>query len=74
VGVDIVTIGQYLQPTRNHLKVERFVTPERFKEYEQRALDTGFKSAACAPLVRSSYHAADVVSELRKESRAITPI
>lgn len=71
VGVDIVTIGQYLQPTRNHLKVERFVTPEQFKEYEQRALDLGFKSVACAPLVRSSYHAGDVVSLLRREANTI---
>lgn len=74
VGVDIVTIGQYLQPTRNHLKVERFVTPERFREYEQKALEMGFKSAACAPLVRSSFHAGDVVSLLRKEAKTIPSV
>ncbi len=74
VGVDIVTIGQYLQPTRNHLIVERFVTPEQFKEYEQWALDMGFKSAACAPLVRSSYHAGDVVGLLGREANTISSL
>lgn len=53
-------IGQYLQPTRKYLGVRRFVTPEQLKEYERIALDTGFLSAACAPLVKSSYHAADI--------------
>jgi len=66
VGVEIVTIGQYLQPTRRHLEVKRFVTPERFAEYGERAKQMGFLSAACAPLVRSSYHAAEVAVLLRK--------
>jgi len=65
VGVNIVTIGQYLQPTRKHMEVDRFVTPERFKKYEKRALDMGFLSAPCAPLMRSSYHAAEVAALLR---------
>jgi len=65
VGVGIVTIGQYLQPTRKHMEVDRFVTPERFKEYEKRALEMGFLSAQCAPLMRSSYHAAEVAAFLR---------
>jgi lipoic acid synthetase len=64
-GVDIITIGQYLQPTRKHMEVDRFVTPERFKEYEKTALDMGFLSAPCAPLMRSSYHAAEVTALLR---------
>jgi len=67
VGVDILTIGQYLQPTRKHLDVDRFVTPEQFAEYEQKARAMGFLAAACAPLVRSSYHAAEVVSLLRNQ-------
>lgn len=71
VGVDILTIGQYLQPTRNHLTVERFVTPEQFKEYERRAKEMGFISAACSPLVRSSYHAEDASILPKKEAKTI---
>jgi len=55
--VDMLTIGQYLQPSRSHLKVERFVTPEEFDEFSRIAKELGFKHAACGPLVRSSYHA-----------------
>jgi lipoic acid synthetase len=55
--VDIVTMGQYLQPTRNHLKVERYVTPEEFKRLESIALDLGFMYVESGPMVRSSYHA-----------------
>lgn len=69
VGVEIVTIGQYLQPTRKHLEVERFVTPEQFKEYKKKAIKMGFLSAACAPLVRSSYHAAEAASIIRNRKR-----
>ncbi|MBN2318559.1 MAG: lipoyl synthase [Acidobacteria bacterium] len=56
-GVDIVTLGQYLQPTRDNLSVERFYTPEEFEEYRDYAYQIGFRSAASGPLVRSSYHA-----------------
>ncbi len=56
-AVDMLTIGQYLQPTLHHLPVSRFVIPERFHEFQQEALDMGFAHAACGPLVRSSYHA-----------------
>ena len=55
--VDMLTIGQYLQPTRGHLPVLRYVDPARFKEFETAALEMGFRHAACGPLVRSSYHA-----------------
>ena len=55
--VDIVTMGQYLQPTRKHLEVDRYVTPEDFKRYETLALEKGFMHAESGPLVRSSYHA-----------------
>jgi lipoic acid synthetase len=55
--VDIVTMGQYLQPTRKHLAVERYVTPEDFKRYEALALEKGFMYVESGPLVRSSYHA-----------------
>lgn len=54
---DMLTIGQYLQPTQHHLPVRRFVHPDEFKMYEQEALKMGFKEAACGPMVRSSYHA-----------------
>ena len=56
-GVDMLTVGQYLQPTSGHLPVLRYVEPARFKEYEREALAMGFAHAACGPLVRSSYHA-----------------
>ena len=56
-SVDMLTLGQYLQPSQHHLPVLRFVTPERFAQFEQEALAMGFKNAACGPMVRSSYHA-----------------
>jgi lipoic acid synthetase len=56
-GVTMLTLGQYLQPSPHHLPVLRFVTPERFAEFEQQALAMGFTKAACGPMVRSSYHA-----------------
>ena len=57
VQVDILTLGQYLQPTRKHLPVQEFVTPEQFKEYEDIGLKMGFRFVESGPLVRSSYHA-----------------
>lgn len=60
VGVDVVTVGQYLRPTPKHLEVQRFVPPETFALYEREALAMGFVYAASGPLVRSSYRAAEV--------------
>jgi lipoic acid synthetase len=57
VSVDLLTLGQYLRPTPNHLAVERFVTPDRFEEYRRWALDLGFLECVSGPLVRSSYRA-----------------
>ena len=57
VNVDIVTIGQYLQPTAKHLAIDHFITPEKFEEYRQYALKQGFRHVESSPLVRSSYHA-----------------
>lgn len=57
VKVDIVTIGQYLQPTPKHLPIAEFITPEQFEKYRLAALKLGFKHVESAPLVRSSYHA-----------------
>jgi lipoyl synthase len=55
--IDMLTIGQYLQPSKDHLPVERYVHPDEFEEYTRVAEELGFKRAACGPLVRSSYHA-----------------
>ena len=55
--VDMVTIGQYLQPSRHHLPVERFVTPQEFEELQQFGQQLGFENVASGPLLRSSYHA-----------------
>ncbi len=57
IDVDIVTLGQYLQPTSDHLPVARFVPPDEFFMWRQRGLDMGFKAVVAGPLVRSSYHA-----------------
>lgn len=60
---DLLTIGQYLSPSKNHLPVEEYITPEQFKEYERRGLDLGFIGVASGPLVRSSYHAKKLYQE-----------
>jgi len=57
VGVDILTLGQYLQPTPKHLAVQDFIRPEKFEEYKQIGLEKGFRYVESGPLVRSSYHA-----------------
>jgi len=57
IGLDIVTIGQYLQPSKKHLAVKEFITPEQFKKYETIGLDMGFRHVESGPLVRSSYKA-----------------
>ena len=57
VNVDIVTIGQYLQPSKKHLPVKEFITPEQFKKYEEIGKELGFRHVESGALVRSSYHA-----------------
>ena len=57
LGVDIFTIGQYLQPTKNHLEVKRYVEDEEFFYYKEKGLELGFQVVESGPLVRSSYHA-----------------
>ena len=57
LGVEIFNIGQYLQPTKNHLKVQRYVHPDEFQMFKVIGLDLGFKVVESGPLVRSSYHA-----------------
>jgi lipoic acid synthetase len=63
--VDFLTIGQYLQPTRKHAPVDRFVTPEEFEGYADMARGKGFLLVASTPLTRSSYHAGDDFKRLR---------
>ena len=57
VDCDMLTLGQYLQPSKSHIPVVEYVTPETFYEYKEIALSMGFKRVASAPLVRSSYYA-----------------
>jgi lipoyl synthase len=64
-NIDFITIGQYLQPTRKHAAINRFVTPEEFKAYEAVAYSKGFVMVAASPLTRSSHHAGDDFAKLR---------
>ncbi|KAI2605488.1 lipoic acid synthetase mitochondrial precursor [Hypoxylon fragiforme] len=70
VDVDVVTFGQYMRPTKRHLQVEKYVTPDEFEMWRQRALDMGFLYVASGPLVRSSYKAGEAFIEnvLRKRA------
>jgi lipoic acid synthetase len=63
-GVDILTLGQYLQPSKKHLPIERYYTPDEFEHLKQFGLEIGFKWVESGPLVRSSYHAAEQVRAL----------
>lgn len=69
--VDIMTIGQYLQPTKKHLKVVKYYHPDEFAELKQIALEKGFSHCESGPLVRSSYHADEQVNQaqVREEAR-----
>ncbi len=62
-GVDILTLGQYLRPTGNHLPVQRYVTPDEFAAYRAEGLDKGFTEVVAGPLVRSSYRAEQVLEK-----------
>lgn len=64
-GVDFITIGQYLQPTRKHAPIDRFVHPDEFKAYETMARAKGFLMVSSAPLTRSSHHAGDDFARLK---------
>jgi lipoic acid synthetase len=65
-GVDILTVGQYLQPSTKHLPVERYYTPDEFDRFKEIGLEMGFKWVESGPLVRSSYRADQQVRELSK--------
>ena len=64
-NVDFLTIGQYLQPTLKHAKIDRYVTPDEFSEYKEIAYSKGFLKVSSSPLTRSSYHADDDFQDLR---------
>jgi len=67
--VDILTVGQYLQPSRKHLPIERYYTPEEFKDIEEFGLSIGYKWVESGPLVRSSYHAGEQVRALSSDHK-----
>lgn len=69
-GIDFLTIGQYLQPTRKHAPIDRFVTPEEFKAYETIAKAKGFLLVSATPLTRSSYHADSDFAKLKAARNA----
>ena len=62
---DFLTMGQYLAPSRDHLRVKKYISPDTFDAYKEKALAMGFKGAACAPFVRSSYNAAEMLEGLK---------
>ncbi|MFC5610679.1 lipoyl synthase [Metabacillus niabensis] len=68
--VDIITIGQYLQPTKKHLKVQKYYHPDEFNELREIALSKGFSHCEAGPLVRSSYHADEQVNAAAKQRQA----
>ncbi|MEC3885459.1 lipoyl synthase [Halobacillus litoralis] len=68
-NVDIMTIGQYLQPTKKHLNVERYYHPDEFEELKEIALEKGFKHCEAGPMVRSSYHADEQVNATSAQRR-----
>jgi lipoic acid synthetase len=70
-GVDIVTIGQYLQPSKKHLPIERYYTPDEFLELREYGLSIGFRWVESGPLVRSSYHAVEQVRALSAVHREL---
>ena len=73
-GIDFLTIGQYLQPTRKHAPVDRFVTPEEFKSYEVLARSKGFLMVSASPLTRSSHHAGEDFAKLQAARAAKTGV
>lgn len=66
IDVDILTLGQYLQPSKKHLPIERYYTPAEFRRLRETGMEMGFKWVESGPLVRSSYHAAEQVRELSR--------
>ena len=73
-GVDVVTLGQYMRPTKKHMAVSEYVTPKAFEGYQAAAERMGFLYAAAGPMVRSSYRAGEyfLTNVLRREPKAAT--
>lgn len=69
IDCDIITIGQYLQPSSNHLAVKEFITPEQFKAWQEYGESIGFLQVVSTPLTRSSYHAGEVRRLMEKYPR-----
>lgn len=69
-NIDIMTIGQYLQPTKKHLKVKKYYTPEEFARFKEIAMEKGFSHCEAGPLVRSSYHADEQVNKAQVHEEA----
>ena len=69
VGCDMITLGQYLQPTQEHLAVERYVPPEEFDEIGDLCRKLGYRMVASGPFVRSSYHAGEMVDHMDSGSQ-----
>jgi lipoic acid synthetase len=72
IDVDLITIGQYLQPTDRHLPVDRFPEPERYAEWDTEAREMGYRGVACGPLVRSSFRAGLLRDEAYGAAPAVT--
>lgn len=71
-NVDVVTLGQYMRPTKRHMKVHEYVTPEKFKHWETTGMEMGFKYVASGPLVRSSYKAGEFyISNILKKRKGV---
>jgi lipoic acid synthetase len=68
IGCDLLTIGQYLQPSREHIEIAEFIHPDQFEAYRRIGLEKGFKYVASGPLVRSSYNAIEGMKEMMKQS------
>lgn len=71
--VDIVTFGQYLRPTRRHISIQKYVTPEEFDQWKTKAEAMGFKYVASGPLVRSSYRAGELFLKNHFKNLNATP-
>src|SRR3712207_8620924 len=71
--VQVLTVGQYLRPTRNHLPVVRYWHPDEFADLEREAYAMGFKSVAAGPLVRSSYHAEQTLEQAARRQPGRAP-
>ncbi|SET07730.1 lipoic acid synthetase [Natronincola peptidivorans] len=65
INCDILTLGQYLQPTKEHIEVVEYIPPEKFDDYKERALNMGFKYVASGPFVRSSYNAVEALNVMK---------